>query len=61
MTQRFAWGSIVFLLGVVSMGRAADNMKAFPPADEGMARYVMCPKASRCGIESGRQIPMPNR
>ncbi len=41
MSQRFAWGSTILLLGVVSMGRAADNMKAFPPADEGMVRYVL--------------------
>ena len=41
MTQRFAGGSIVFLLSLISMGKAADNMKAFPPPDEGMVRYVL--------------------
>ena len=41
MSQRLAWGLTVVLLSIVSMGRAADNMKAFPPADEGMVRYVL--------------------
>jgi ecotin len=35
--------SVVFLwlFFVATAGDAADNMKAFPPADEGMVRYVL--------------------
>jgi ecotin len=29
------------LILVAAAGRAADNMKAFPPADEGMVRFVL--------------------
>jgi ecotin len=29
------------LILVATAGHAADNMKAFPPADEGMVRYVL--------------------
>jgi len=31
----------LLLLSAVSSATAADNMKAFPPAEEGMARYVL--------------------
>lgn len=31
----------VLLLSAILPGRAADNMKAFPPADQGMVRYVL--------------------
>ncbi len=33
--------TIVLFLCVVSAGDAADNIKAFPPAEEGMVRYVV--------------------
>ena len=33
--------SIAFLACVCSLAMAADNMKAFPPADPGMVRYVI--------------------
>lgn len=37
-----AWVTTVLLfLFAVSAGQAADNMKAFPPAAEGMVRYVL--------------------
>ncbi len=29
------------MLGTVAMTRAADNMNAFPPAEEGMTRHVL--------------------
>jgi ecotin len=41
MTPRLFLGLMVILLCTVSTGRTADNMKAFPPADEGMVRYVL--------------------
>lgn len=31
----------VLLLSVILPARAADNMKAFPPAEQGMVRYVL--------------------
>jgi ecotin len=37
-----AWvTTILFFLVAVTAGQAADNMKAFPPAEEGMVRYVL--------------------
>jgi len=37
-----AWAIAVLLfLFAVPAGQAADNMKAFPPAEEGMVRYVL--------------------
>ena len=37
-----AWATTVLLfLFAVPAGQAADNMKAFPPAEEGMVRYVL--------------------
>jgi len=33
--------SVVILAGVCASAMAADNMAAFPPADPGMARYVI--------------------
>jgi ecotin len=37
-----AWVTTVLLvLFAVTVGQAADNMKAFPPAEEGMVRYVL--------------------
>ena len=37
-----AWVTTVLLfLFAVTAGQAADNMKAFPPAEEGMVRYVL--------------------
>ena len=37
-----AWPTIVLLfLFAVPAGQAADNIKAFPPAEEGMVRYVL--------------------
>lgn len=37
-----AWAVIVLLfLFVAPAGQTADNMKAFPPAEEGMVRYVL--------------------
>jgi len=36
------WSFIVFLLLSLTLpAHAADNMKAFPPADQGMVRYVL--------------------
>lgn len=35
--------SAFFALGSAGAAHAADNMKAFPPADEGMVRYVFQP------------------
>ena len=36
------WATIVLLfLFAVPVGQAADNLKAFPPAGEGMVRYVL--------------------
>ncbi len=36
------WAATVLLfLFAVPAGQAADNMKAFPPAEEGMVRYVL--------------------
>jgi ecotin len=37
-----AWVTTVLLvLFAVTAGQAADNMKAFPTAEEGMVRYVL--------------------
>ena len=37
-----AWATtVLFFLLAVSAGQAADNMKVFPPAEEGMVRYVL--------------------
>ena len=37
-----AWATtVLFFLLAVPAGQAADNMKAFPPAEEGMVRYVL--------------------
>jgi ecotin len=37
-----AWATTVLLfLLAVPAGQAADNMKAFPPAEKGMVRYVL--------------------
>jgi len=37
-----AWAtSLLLLLFTLSVSQAADNMKAFPPAEEGMIRYVL--------------------
>lgn len=37
-----AWVTTTLLfLFAVSAGQAADNLKAFPPAEEGMVRYVL--------------------
>ena len=37
-----AWATtVLFFLLAVSAGQAADNMKVFPPAKEGMVRYVL--------------------
>jgi ecotin len=37
-----AWATTVLLfLFAVPAGQATDNMKAFPPAEEGMVRYVL--------------------
>lgn len=37
-----AWvGTILLLMCGVTAGLAADNMTAFPPADQGMVRYVL--------------------
>ena len=37
-----AWATTVMLfLMAVPAGQAADNLKAFPPAEEGMVRYVL--------------------
>jgi ecotin len=33
--------AVLSLLTAVSSARAADNMKAFPPAESGMVRYVL--------------------
>ena len=35
------FASVVFVLSEVVAAQAADNMKAFPPADDGMVRYVL--------------------
>ena len=35
------FASVVFVLSEVVVAQAADNMKAFPPADDGMVRYVL--------------------
>jgi ecotin len=39
--KTFSFITALVLLGVTLSGRAADNMKAFPPAEEGMVRYVL--------------------
>jgi len=40
--MRKAWAGMILLsLFAVPAGHAADNMKAFPPAAEGMLRYVL--------------------
>lgn len=37
-----AWiTTVLMILATVSAARAADNMAAFPPAEEGMIRYVL--------------------
>ena len=33
--------SMILLLSWIQLASAADNMKAFPPADEGMVRHVL--------------------
>ena len=33
--------TVLLFLFAVPAGQAADNMKAFPPAEEGMVRYVL--------------------
>lgn len=40
MTKRCAIAIVAILLTAV-LASAADNMKAFPPAEEGMVRYVL--------------------
>jgi ecotin len=40
MTKTWATPILLFLFAVPA-GQAADNMKAFPPAEEGMVRYVL--------------------
>ena len=40
MKAIFSFTAIVFFCLVIS-ANAADNIKAFPPADEGMTRYVL--------------------
>ncbi len=40
MKKAWATAVLLFLFGVAA-GQAADNMKAFPPAEEGMVRYVL--------------------
>lgn len=39
--MRTAWIALVTFLLAMPVGRAADNMKAFPPADAGMVRHVL--------------------
>ena len=36
-----AWATVLLILFAVPVVRAADNMKAFPPAEDGMVRYVL--------------------
>nr|WP_320012752.1 ecotin family protein [uncultured Desulfobulbus sp.] len=33
--------TVLLLLGAIVLAQAADNMKAFPPANSGMVRYVL--------------------
>ena len=40
MKRAWATTILLFLLAVPA-GQAADNLKAFPPAEEGMVRYVL--------------------
>ena len=40
MTQRYIFAVVMMLLASVLFS-AENNMKAFPPADEGMTRYVL--------------------
>ncbi len=40
MTKAWATPVLLFLFAVPA-GQAADNLKAFPPAEEGMVRYVL--------------------
>lgn len=40
MTKTFATVLLLFLLSITT-SHAADNLKAFPPADEGMVRHVL--------------------
>lgn len=40
MTKRCAV-AIVLILVTTVLAQAADNMKAFPPAEEGMVRYIL--------------------
>jgi len=40
--MKTTWSTTILLvLFAVTAGQAADNMKAFPPAEEGMVRYVL--------------------
>ena len=40
--MRTAWATMALvLLFAAPAGQAADNLKAFPPAEEGMVRYVL--------------------
>ena len=34
-------GAAVLMLVMTVLAHAADNIKAFPPAEEGMLRYVL--------------------
>lgn len=38
---RGAWAFLLFLSPTLVIAQSADHMKAFPPADEGMVRYVL--------------------
>ena len=55
MKRVWATTVLVFLL-VVPAGQAADNLKAFPPPEEGMARYVL--QLPRQGDESAFKVEL---
>jgi ecotin len=59
--------TVLSLLFAVPVAQAADNMKAFPPAEEGMVRYVLqLPRqddesASRVELMVGKTVPVDDR
>jgi ecotin len=48
--------TVLAFLFVVSVAQAADNMKAFPPAEQGMVRYVL--QLPKQDDESGSRVEL---
>ena len=48
--------TVLAFLVAVSVAQAADNMKAFPPAEEGMVRYVL--QLPKQDDESGSRVEL---